>query len=281
MDHGSTLTGLQQLLGGTRTAGGLDIALTKIAVDFQNLDGADATTLIAEGVETIRAGTGMRRRLRRTCSIPPGSACSASSPPATRLPPSIRKCCRASRSRPGPGCDASFSHLRLLGIAGHGDPAACPGRRRGASAHPQWRGGAAGRIRDRRPARRVHRVLLRPAAGGLERRPPAPAEAARHPASRRGSSAPQSRQTLAEIAERDAVMITIANDGTWDFEPRDGVLRFSPRWLSIMGYTDEDVAPCAHRLAANWCTRTSCPVCRPSSAITSRARRRSSKACTA
>ena len=36
-------------------------------------------------------------------------------------------------------------------------------------------------------------------------------------------------------------MIATANDGTWDFDPRDGTMRFSPRWLAIMGYTEEDV----------------------------------------
>ena len=37
LDHTSTLTGLHQALGSSRTAGGLDVVCTKLAVDLQNL----------------------------------------------------------------------------------------------------------------------------------------------------------------------------------------------------------------------------------------------------
>ena len=45
MDESSTLTGIQRSLAGGRTAGGLDVAVTKIAIDLQNLghDDADAS----------------------------------------------------------------------------------------------------------------------------------------------------------------------------------------------------------------------------------------------
>ncbi len=55
-------------------------------------------------------------------------------------------------------------------------------------------------------------------------------------------------ERLRDLDERDAIMIAIANDGTWDFDPAAGILDFSPRWLSIMGYTQAD----ARRSAIDW-----------------------------
>ncbi len=238
MDHSSTLTGLQRLLGGGRTAGGLDIALTKIAVDFQNLDGAEAETLIAEGVETIRVGTGCDA----VCVALLDAAGTlqrvfAARDTFTAINPEVLQ---GEPLSAWPWLEASFSDLRLLGIP---DTAAPLPAQAADAARLRTLNGAAvllvGFDVDGRHAGFIaffygqpqvnwnadHQLLLKllgsSLASGLERS--------------------QSRRMLAEIAERDAVMITIANDGTWDFEPRDGVLRFSPRWLSIMGYTEEDV----------------------------------------
>ncbi len=239
MDHGSTLTGLQQLLGSARTAGGLDIALTKIAVDFQNLDGVDATTLIAESVEAIRSGTGcdavcvalldpQGQRLQRV--IAARDTFAAINPEVLQGEPLSA----------WPWLQKSFSHLRLLGIADTAAPQpaqatdaarlrtlngaavllvgfAVAGQRAGFMAffygqpQPVWNA--------------EHQLLLKLLASSLAA----------------GLERSEARRKLADIAERDAVMMATANDGTWDFDPRDGVLRFSPRWLSIMGYTQADV----------------------------------------
>ncbi len=240
MDHGSTLTGLQRLLGSSRTAGGLDIALTKIAVDFQNLDDADAARLIAEGVDTVRAGTGcdavcvalldaQGQRVQRVF---------AARDTFTGVNPEVLQ---GEALAAWPWLARSFAHLRLLGIADTATPTAAQaadaarlatlngaavllvgfdvaGRHAGFIAffygQPQAQWNADHQL--------LLKLLASSLAAGLERA--------------------ESRRRLAEIDERDAVMIATANDGTWDFDPREGRLHFSPRWLAIMGYTEEDLA---------------------------------------
>jgi len=237
VDHGSTLTGLQQLLGSGRTAGGLDIALTKVAVDFQNLDAAKAESLIAEGVETIRAGIGCdavcialleNQRLQRVI---------AARDTFTAVNPEVLQ---GEPLSAWPWLAKSVSHLRLVGIAdtSRPQPAQLADAQRLSSLNGaavllvgfEVAGKPAGFIgffygRPQPSWNAEHQLLLKllgsSLAAGLERS--------------------QARQALAEIAERDAVMIATANDGTWDFDPADGVLHFSPRWLSIMGYTQDDV----------------------------------------
>jgi diguanylate cyclase (GGDEF)-like protein/PAS domain S-box-containing protein len=239
VDHGSTLTGLQQLLGGNRTAGGLDIALTKIAVDFQNIDGANPTTLLAEGVETIRAGTGCDavcvalldtsgQRLQRILSA--RDTFGVINPDVLQGEPLSA----------WPWIQSGFSHLRLLGMPDTASPQ--PGQAEdgarlmtlnaaavlliGFDVAERHAGFIAFFYGQPQPTWNAeHQLLLKLLASSLAS----------------GLERSEARRALAEIAERDAVMSATANDGTWDFEPRDGVLRFSPRWLSIMGFTDEDV----------------------------------------
>ena len=47
MDHTSTLTGLQKALGGSRTAGGLDVLYTRLVVDLQKLTDENAEDSMA------------------------------------------------------------------------------------------------------------------------------------------------------------------------------------------------------------------------------------------
>ncbi|MCK6370424.1 MAG: EAL domain-containing protein [Gammaproteobacteria bacterium] len=239
VDHGSTLTGLQQLLGSTRTAGGLDVALTKIAVDFQNLDGANAAALIGASVEEIRAGTSCDavcvalldpsgRRIQRVF---------AARDTFTAINPEVMQ---GEALEAWPWLDKSLVHLRLLGIADTTQPQAA---QRMDADRLRTLGGAAALLvgfdvtgqragfmaffygQPQQAWNADHQLLIKlltsSLAAGLERS--------------------QARQALAEIAERDAAMIATANDGTWDFDPRDGIMRFTPRWLAIMGYTEEDV----------------------------------------
>jgi diguanylate cyclase (GGDEF)-like protein/PAS domain S-box-containing protein len=240
VDHGSTLTGLQRLLGNARTAGGLDIALTKVAVDFQNLHDGGAEELLAAGVETIRAGIGCEavcialldgagQRIQRVF---------AARDTFSAINPEVLQ---GQALDDWPWLAGSLASLRLVGIA---DTAVAPAAQAVDAARLRTLGGAALLLAGfdvvGRPAGFIaffygqpqagwnaeHQLLLKllgsSLASGLERS--------------------HARHELAEIAERDAVMIATANDGSWDFEPATGLLRFSPRWLAIMGYTDEDVA---------------------------------------
>lgn len=239
VDHGSTLTGLQQLLGGSRTAGGLDIALTKVAVDLQNLDETDAVALLAGAVEAIREGTGTDATAIALLDPAGESIQRVFSARATfsAINPDVLQ---GEPLGAWPWLEQGLGQLRLLGIRDTARPVAAqrvdaarlhelgaaaillvgfdlPGRRAGFIAffygqpQPGWNAD--------------HQLLLKllgsSLASGLERS--------------------QARGLLARIAERDEVMSATANDGSWDFDPREGVQHFSPRWLAIMGYTEEDL----------------------------------------
>ena len=239
MDHGSTLTGLQQLLGSSRTTGGLDIALTKVAVDFQNLDETDAAALVAAGAETLRNGTGCDA-VAVVLLDPAGQRVQrvfAARDAFTAINPEILQ---GEALAAWPWLDASLVQLRLLGIS---DTAAAAADQQVDASRLRSLGAAAVLLVGFDVAGRRagciaffygqpqaswnadHQLLLKllgsSLASGLERS--------------------RARQALAEIAERDAVLIATANDGTWDFDPRDGQLQYSPRWLAIMGYSEEDL----------------------------------------
>ncbi len=246
MDHGSTLTGLQRLLGSTRTAGGLDIALTKIAVDFQNLDTPDPGELLTAGIETIRDGTG--------CDAVCIGLLDAAGEEIQRIfaardtfsaiNPEILQ---GQALSDWPWLAASFGNLRLVGIADTGSVAVAQaadaerlramgiaafllvgfeiaGRRAGFIAFFYGQAQALWNADHQLLAKLLGSSL----AAGLDRM--------------------TAHERLRDLDERDAIMIAIANDGTWDFDPAAGILDFSPRWLSIMGYTQAD----ARRSAIDW-----------------------------
>jgi diguanylate cyclase (GGDEF)-like protein/PAS domain S-box-containing protein len=246
VDHTSTLTNLQQHLGSSRTPGGLDIAYTKIAVDLQNLSAANHDDCLSASLDTIRQGTG--------CD----AVCIALFDPAGERVDRIHVSCDAfSAASPQvlegealadwPWLDTHLTGLRLLGITDtskpQGDQTADAARLRQRNiaallcAGVEVLGRRAGFIAccygQPQPAWNAdHQLLLKltgsSLAAGLERL--------------------QARAALAEIAERDAVMIRAANDGTWDFDPESGHMHFSPRWLAIMGYTDDDL----RRASPDW-----------------------------
>ena len=56
MEYHLTLTGLQDATG-ARTAGGLDVVYTKLAVDLQNLAGGPDDPVLAAALETLRDET--------------------------------------------------------------------------------------------------------------------------------------------------------------------------------------------------------------------------------
>lgn len=238
-DPASTQTGLQQLLGTTRSGGGFDMALARVAIDFQHLEGMDPAQLIGAGVETVRNATGCDAvcvalfdaagtRIQRVFSA--RHAFTAIDP----------DCLQGSALDDWPLLARNFGHLGSFGIADTARPQAAQSAD---AVQVRALDGAAMLLTGFEVAGRHagflaflygqpqvewnpdHQTLLNLLASSLAA----------------GLERAQLRQQLAEIAERDAAMISIANDGSWEFDPRDGSMRFSPRWLSIMGYTAEDV----------------------------------------
>ncbi|MCC5869283.1 MAG: PAS domain S-box protein, partial [Gammaproteobacteria bacterium] len=49
----------------------------------------------------------------------------------------------------------------------------------------------------------------------------------------------QLRERLAYAQERHDLILQTANDGFWDFDVQNGKMFFSPRWLQILGYHDD------------------------------------------
>ncbi|HKU36737.1 MAG TPA: PAS domain S-box protein [Polyangiales bacterium] len=48
---------------------------------------------------------------------------------------------------------------------------------------------------------------------------------------------------LKQIEERDSLALYGANDGLWDFDLDRKTTYFSPRWKSMLGYSDDDIEP--------------------------------------
>jgi diguanylate cyclase (GGDEF)-like protein/PAS domain S-box-containing protein len=239
LDHTSTLTNLQKALGGSRTPGGLDIVYTKVAVDLQNLHPDNLDDCLREAAEAIRQGTGCDAvciALLDDGGVRIAQVHAACDTFTAANPQVLQGQALADWS----WLDKHLTGLRLIGLpdtakpqAGQGDDAAqlkarniaallcaaieIAGRRAGFIAfcydHPQ----AAWNV--------DHQLLLKLTASSLSA----------------GLERMQARAQLADFAEREAVMIRAANDGTWDFNPETGDMQFSPRWLAIMGYTDEDL----------------------------------------
>jgi diguanylate cyclase (GGDEF)-like protein/PAS domain S-box-containing protein len=240
VDHGSTLTGMQKSLTDGRTAGGLDVGFTKLAIDLQNLNRRDADASLQNCIETIVE------------SVDCDAACIALIDAEART---IRQVFAAqstfTAADPRPLAGQSLDdlpwigerlrHLRLLSIPDTHRPA--PGQEPDAARLAELRIGAALVVGfDVRGATAGfmaflygqpqadwsvdHQLLLKllatSFASGLDRL--------------------RAAAELEDIEERDALLICTANDGTWDFDAVHNVMHFSPRWKSIMGYTDDDLA---------------------------------------
>jgi diguanylate cyclase (GGDEF)-like protein/PAS domain S-box-containing protein len=240
LDHTSTLTGLHRALGGSRTPGGLDVVYTKLAVDLQNLPDEGAATTLARSVETLRDAVG--------CD----AVCIALLDDDGALLESLY-CARATFSPCNPEVlqgevldelpwlREGLGHLRLLGIADTSAP------------RPEQEVDAA-RLAELRMAAFLaigFQVRGRP-AGFLAfcYGQPQPTWTADHQLLLKllgssfaaGLTRLRDEFTLRLMEEREEIMIRTANDGTWDFDAINNVMRFSPRWKAIMGYTDETLA---------------------------------------
>ncbi|MCB1596807.1 MAG: PAS domain-containing protein, partial [Gammaproteobacteria bacterium] len=245
MDHRLTITGMQDAVG-SRTAGGLDILYTKLAVDLQNMVAGQADAVLATALETLRDELGCDatcvalfsengRRIERVVA--------ARSTFAICNPEVLTDVAMDEF----PWLDRCLQHLRVRGFA---DTAVPPAYQAADAARLAVLGcGAVLLIAFDIQGRRAgfmalffgqpqaswnaeHTLLLKllgsSFATGLERL--------------------RSAQRIAERDEREGLLEQTANDGSWDFDAVNNRVEYSPRWKAMMGYSDEDLA----RSAPDW-----------------------------
>ncbi|MGI9331347.1 MAG: diguanylate cyclase domain-containing protein, partial [Gammaproteobacteria bacterium] len=239
MDHSSTLTGLHQSLGG-RTAGGLDVLYTKLAVDWQNLPDEDTEDLVRRSLESLRESIGCDAVCIALLD-PSGESfervLTARATFAQCNPEVLQSCLMADL----PWFQDGLEHLRLRGILDSAQP----------SPEQEVDGARLAGLRISSMLTIGFHVRGRP-AGFLAfcYGQPQPAWSADHQLLLKllgssfaaGLAQLRDDRSLRMLEEREAVMIRTANDGTWDFDALNNVMRFSPRWKAIMGYTDETLA---------------------------------------
>ena len=245
LDHSSTLTGLQPLLGNDVTGGGLDVEITKVAVDFQNLQGADLEGQLRACLELVQERTAMASVF--LILLDEGARHMAKVIAATDgFTPANPEVLGGEDLADWPWIAARMSNLRLLEIADTSRPNGVQrmDAARLAALHMpsvllvcfEVDGRTAGLLgfcgAGTRPWQADHRLLLKllgsSLAAGLDRLS-------------RG-------RELLELRLRNDLATCAANDGMWDFDAVNNTLEFSPRWRAIMGYTDDDLA----QASPNW-----------------------------
>jgi diguanylate cyclase (GGDEF)-like protein/PAS domain S-box-containing protein len=222
-----------------RSKVGLDVLLTKAAVDFQNLDERTAERVSRENLESLREAMGLDAIfIARFCAERQTveSVVSAVSMFSAFNPAVL---CGESLDR-FPYLRDRLEHLRIVEIRNTADP------RRGLAAEAARfaslqvgavlligfavRGRIAGFMalcsvqpRDSWDAN-LHlmlKLLGSSYASGLERS--------------------QYEAHFADVEERAELALHGANDGIWDFDWEKNAIYFSPRWKAMLGYTDDEL----------------------------------------
>ena len=243
MDESSTLTGIQRSLAGSRTAGGLDVAVTKIAIDLQNLDGKDADASLQRCLDSLLDAV--------SCDAVCIALTSADGAEDAAYIEQIfvaQAAFTAVNPRPLEGksladlswLNSHLGHLRLISLPDTSRPLA--GQESDSEVLAQLMIGAAmvvgfevrGRIAGfmaffyGQPQLNWsvdHQLLIKLLATSFAS----------------GLASVRSEAGLAEFEERDALLTCTVNDGTWDFDASNNIMHFSPRWKAIMGYSDEEM----------------------------------------
>jgi len=242
----STLTGLQKALQDSRKNGGVDVAFTKLAIDLQTLAEESAESTLNAHLETLCESIDCDAvciglfdpdvtTLERVFAA--RSAFSACNPEVLQglsldsLPwlgnclEHLRLCSLTDTSEPGPeqqGDAEVFASLHIgamlvVGFDVRGQKAGfmafCYGQ-------PQVEWNVEHQL--------LIKLLSTSFASGLAQL--------------------RTAASLADVEERDALLLCTANDGTWDFDAINNVMHYSPRWRAIMGFTQEEI----DREAPDW-----------------------------
>ncbi|MEO8224852.1 MAG: PAS domain-containing protein, partial [Gammaproteobacteria bacterium] len=231
---------------GARTAGGLDVVYTKLAVDLQNLAGGAADPVLPAALETLRdelacdavavllldeAGDRISQVIAARSSFTVCNPAVLTDLGLDELPwlerrlEHLRLHGIASTDAPHPSQATDAARLAAMGCGAvllsgfhiHGQRAGCLAL---FFAQPQAEWSF------------EHTLLLKllgaSLASGLER--------------------VRTTSRLADINEREHLLELTVNDGTWDFDALNNRVQYSPRWQRMMGYSDEDLA----RNAPDW-----------------------------
>lgn len=239
MEHRLTLTDLQSSVG-ARTVGGLDIVYTKLAVDLQNLKAGEVDAVLPATVAALREATACDAAaivLLDADGLAVGRVI-ASRSEFTLCNPEVL----TGLTLDGlPWLGSHLDHLRVHGIINTGSPQAAQAvdaarlKAMGCGAllaigfhiHGRPAGCLALFFGHPQPVWSVEHTLLLKLLGsslasGLER--------------------VHTTIRLAEINEREHLLESTVNDGTWDFDPRTNHVEYSERWKQMMGYSDEDLS---------------------------------------
>jgi hypothetical protein len=115
VEHTGSLTGLQQSLGGARTPGGLDVTLTKIAVDFQNLQPGAVDATIQASLERIQQSIGCDATCLGLLDVA-GQSIDRVLVARSTFTAANPQVMQGESLASWPWLEREFSHLRLLGL---------------------------------------------------------------------------------------------------------------------------------------------------------------------
>ncbi len=240
VDHTSTLTGLQRTLNGARTANGVDVIYTKLAVDLQNLNDENSVSVVEGCLDVIRESTGCDsvcvaifdeagEKIDRVFSAQADF---------TRCNPEqligelladwpwlserlahlrlIEMLDTANPSESGVEDAENLNRLRiasvlLIGLGVNGRIAGFLGLMHGQPA-TEWEA----------DNKLLLKLLGSSLASGMERM--------------------EMQRDFAERNEVSELLVATAHDGMWDFDAQKNEITFTPQWKAMMGYSDEELA---------------------------------------
>jgi PAS domain S-box-containing protein len=228
-------------VGGARSKAGLDVVLTKAAVDFQNPPASDVELLVRQNLDALREAASLDVffiALIDEHEPTIGKVIGSASLFATFNPEILSGQSLESL----PYLRERLEHIRIAEIRDTQQP-----RRELAAEAARFASlqvgsvlmvgfAVAGRIRgffamcSTRPRdswdANLHlamKLLASSYASGLERK--------------------QYRAQFNNLEERSELALHGANDGLWDFDLERTTSYFSPRWKSMLGYSDDEVEP--------------------------------------
>ena len=236
MDPTSTLTGLQRVLKGARTAGGLDVIYTKLAIDLQNLEAATSAEVISACLDIMRDTAHCDVACLALFDDEAETIAEVSFAQSDFTPINADKLVGAARTE-FPWLSVHLDHLRLIELNDTAAPdddaetdagwfkslSVAAGLFVSITVHGEPAGFLAflhGQPIDEWDA--DHKLLMKLMGSSL-------------------TSGLERMRYVSESAERDELRMLVtatAHDGMWDFDALANTIGYSPQWKKMMGYSD-------------------------------------------